>query len=165
MTTIRSFTVSVYALRRMPTGAEVLLLERAKAPAEGAWFQVTGRLNPGEGAAAAAWREVEEETGVVPDHLYTRPTGSSNGTGRRATPYSSRPYSSRSCLLRLQFGSTSRIADIGGSRLPRPSTSFHFPFSAIAWSACGATLSSGSLRRVWRSCGNDHRSRVSWYGF
>ena len=71
MIAIRSLTVSVYVIRyREPQQVDVLLLERAKAPALGAWFQVTGRLEAGEAAADAARREMVEETGLVPDRLY-----------------------------------------------------------------------------------------------
>jgi 8-oxo-dGTP pyrophosphatase MutT (NUDIX family) len=72
MTAIRSISVSVYLLRlSRREDWEVLLLERANPPAQGAWFQVTGRLEAGEAAVQAAWREVHEETGLTPDELYT----------------------------------------------------------------------------------------------
>ncbi len=45
------------------TGGEVLLLERARHP--GFWQSVTGSLEPGEVPAAAARREVAEETGIA----------------------------------------------------------------------------------------------------
>ncbi|MSO65448.1 MAG: NUDIX domain-containing protein [Alphaproteobacteria bacterium] len=69
-TPIRSLTVSVYLLRGKGAATEVLLLLRSKTPAAGCWFAVTGRVEPAEGAIAAAWREVQEETGLVPERLY-----------------------------------------------------------------------------------------------
>jgi 8-oxo-dGTP pyrophosphatase MutT (NUDIX family) len=56
--------IAVFVVRgREP---EVLLLRRA--PAEGAyWHVVAGRIEPGETAAAAAERELLEETGLVAD--------------------------------------------------------------------------------------------------
>ena len=60
---VRTPTVSVTAVRRGPTGQEVLLLRRI--PERGGFWQpVTGRRSPGETAAAAARRELEEETGA-----------------------------------------------------------------------------------------------------
>ena len=44
-------------------GGEFLLLERRKPP--GFWQSVTGSLEWGEGADAAASRELEEETGIT----------------------------------------------------------------------------------------------------
>ena len=68
-TPIRSMTVSVYLLR-WTDNPEILLLQRAKAPARGCWFQVTGRLEVAESAVAAARREVLEETGLGSVQLY-----------------------------------------------------------------------------------------------
>jgi ADP-ribose pyrophosphatase len=42
----------------------VLLIQRAKAPLEGRWTIPGGRVEAGEGLAAAVVREVLEETGV-----------------------------------------------------------------------------------------------------
>ena len=42
---------------------QVLLLERARQP--GYWQSVTGSLEPGESPDQAAWRELEEETGLT----------------------------------------------------------------------------------------------------
>jgi lipoyl(octanoyl) transferase len=53
-------TISVTATR--PDG-KVLLMRRSEARG-GFWQQVTGRIEPGEGAAAAARRELREETGA-----------------------------------------------------------------------------------------------------
>jgi lipoyl(octanoyl) transferase len=70
-------TVSVAALRTGREGPEVLLLRRT--PARGGFWQlVTGRVEPGESAAAAAARELREETGsaapILPleyEHAFT----------------------------------------------------------------------------------------------
>ena len=45
-------------------GREVLLIERAKGALQGRWSPPGGHIEPGERAAAAAVREVREETGV-----------------------------------------------------------------------------------------------------
>lgn len=52
--------VGVVCLR----GDEVLLIRRGKAPREGEWSLPGGRIEWGETAAAAAMRELTEETGV-----------------------------------------------------------------------------------------------------
>lgn len=52
--------VGVVCLR----GAEVLLIRRAKPPRQGEWSLPGGRIEWGETAAAAALRELREETGV-----------------------------------------------------------------------------------------------------
>jgi 8-oxo-dGTP diphosphatase len=44
--------------------AEVLLIRRAKPPRQGEWSLPGGRIEWGEAAAAAALRELREETGV-----------------------------------------------------------------------------------------------------
>jgi 8-oxo-dGTP diphosphatase len=45
-------------------GDSVLLIRRGKPPREGQWSIPGGRIEPGETAAAAALRELKEETGV-----------------------------------------------------------------------------------------------------
>ena len=52
--------VGVVCLR----GEEVLLIRRGKPPREGEWSLPGGRVEWGEGAQAAALRELKEETGV-----------------------------------------------------------------------------------------------------
>jgi 8-oxo-dGTP diphosphatase len=46
-------------------GDTVLLVERSKPPRAGLWSLPGGHIEPGETAAAAALRELAEETGVV----------------------------------------------------------------------------------------------------
>ena len=53
--------VGVVCLR----GDEVLLIQRGKPPREGEWSLPGGRLEWGETTAAAALRELKEETGVT----------------------------------------------------------------------------------------------------
>ncbi|HXF53031.1 MAG TPA: NUDIX hydrolase [Hyphomicrobiaceae bacterium] len=48
---------------------EVLLVERASGPSAGLWSLPGGHIEPGETAAAAALREVAEETGVSAELL------------------------------------------------------------------------------------------------
>ena len=50
-------------------GDSVLLIRRGKPPREGQWSIPGGRIEPGETAAAAALRELQEETGVEAELL------------------------------------------------------------------------------------------------
>lgn len=67
---IRSFAVSMVALRQDPEGVRVLLLRRTRPPA-GIWCQVVGGIEAGETAWQAALRELREETGLVPEELWS----------------------------------------------------------------------------------------------
>ncbi len=71
MTTLRVAFVDVYVLRPGPAGLETLGLRRA-APGRcvGAWEVVHGSIEAGETPAAAALRELWEETGLAPVRLY-----------------------------------------------------------------------------------------------
>ncbi len=72
MSQITVGVVDVYPVAREGAGAwRVLLLERASgARSAGAWEVVHGRIEAGEKPAAAARRELHEETGLVPSRLY-----------------------------------------------------------------------------------------------
>jgi dihydroneopterin triphosphate diphosphatase len=64
---IRCTHVEVYVFRRTATGPRFLILRRARSKSlPGVWQPVTGKLDRGESAQAAAAREVLEETGLAP---------------------------------------------------------------------------------------------------
>ena len=46
-------------------GSRVLIAERGNGPMRGSWSLPGGKIEPGETAAAAAAREIEEETGLA----------------------------------------------------------------------------------------------------
>lgn len=71
MTSVRVSLVDVYVLRRVGSGLELLVLRRASGGrCPGSWESVHGHIEAGEQPAAAASRELEEETGLVPEKLY-----------------------------------------------------------------------------------------------
>ncbi|MEL7472673.1 MAG: NUDIX domain-containing protein [Planctomycetota bacterium] len=64
--TIQSNYVDVYVLRRArPDAFEFLQLRRTAQRLHGTWQTVMGRIEQGETATDAAWRELGEETGLV----------------------------------------------------------------------------------------------------
>ncbi len=63
--------VDVYVLRGRGDGLEALLLRRARGQVRpGSWECVHGKIDAGETPAAAARRELREETGCTPMALY-----------------------------------------------------------------------------------------------
>ncbi|AMW05355.1 NUDIX domain-containing protein [Gemmatimonas phototrophica] len=68
--------VDVVVLSRAPEGSpdcwRVLAMRRAAGTrCTGAWEIVHGRIEPDEGPSQAARREVQEETGLTPERLYS----------------------------------------------------------------------------------------------
>jgi 8-oxo-dGTP pyrophosphatase MutT (NUDIX family) len=71
MTSVRTSLVDVYPLRLLGTSLECLALRRAPGRrCPGSWECVHGHIEPSEDPAAAARRELEEETGLAPVRLY-----------------------------------------------------------------------------------------------
>lgn len=74
MPTIRTDIIDVYVARAAPeqaTGSasafELLQLLRASEPMAATWHPIMGHIEPGETAVACAWREMEEEIGLLRD--------------------------------------------------------------------------------------------------
>ena len=70
MLPVKSFSVSVFILKRDGGGPKVLLLRRTGYLA-GLWCQVAGRIEPGEKAWQTAHREVREETRLELSELWS----------------------------------------------------------------------------------------------
>ena len=70
---IRAFLVSLVAIRKTEARHDVLLLKRTQSLV-GEWCQVAGSIEEGETAWQAALRELDEETGLKPNALYSADT-------------------------------------------------------------------------------------------
>jgi dihydroneopterin triphosphate diphosphatase len=68
---IRAAVVAAYIFRRVPNGAEYLLLKRSSRYMFGLWQHVAGSIEEGETALQAIIRELKEETGLTPLALYS----------------------------------------------------------------------------------------------
>jgi len=68
---IESFVVSVYVCKKEDDRGRYLLLKRKSKYMYGLWQQVSGKIKKGETGWQAAIREIKEETGLVPESLYS----------------------------------------------------------------------------------------------
>ncbi|HEX7338654.1 MAG TPA: NUDIX domain-containing protein [Rhodanobacteraceae bacterium] len=68
---VRCAMVSLVVLRGRGDACEVLLLRRASHYMHGAWTYVAGHVEAGETGWQAALRELDEETALTPDALYS----------------------------------------------------------------------------------------------
>jgi dATP pyrophosphohydrolase len=72
VTEVKAGIVDVYVVRIVGKAWRVLALRRAPgARRPGSWEAVHGRIDPGEAPPPAARRELREETGLVPERLYS----------------------------------------------------------------------------------------------
>jgi dATP pyrophosphohydrolase len=71
VTSVRVSLVDLYVLRGAGASLECLVLRRAAGGrCPGSWETVHGHIEPDETPTDAARRELEEETGLVPERLY-----------------------------------------------------------------------------------------------
>jgi dATP pyrophosphohydrolase len=71
MTSVRVSLVDVYVVRLVSTALECLALRRGPGGrCPGSWESVHGHIEPAEPPAAAAARELNEETGLIPERWY-----------------------------------------------------------------------------------------------
>ena len=71
MTSVRVSLVDLYVLRGVGASLECLVLRRAAGGrCPGSWETVHGHIEPDETPTDAVRRELEEETGLVPERLY-----------------------------------------------------------------------------------------------
>ena len=68
---IKSFSITAYICRIEDEGAQFLIIKRQTSYLQDTWQMVSGRIEQGEKAWEAALREIKEETGLIPDRLYS----------------------------------------------------------------------------------------------
>ena len=68
---IKSFSIAAYICRIENGGAQFLIIKRQTSYLRDTWQMVSGRIEHGEKAWEAALREIREETGLIPDRLYS----------------------------------------------------------------------------------------------
>jgi dATP pyrophosphohydrolase len=68
---IKSFSISAYVCRIEDAKGRYLILKRNSSYLPDSWQMVSGKIEKGEKAWEAALREITEETGLIPDRLYS----------------------------------------------------------------------------------------------
>jgi dATP pyrophosphohydrolase len=68
---VKSFSVAAYVCRVVSGRGRYLVIRRSTSYLKDTWQMVSGRVEPGETGWEAALREIEEETGLVPDRFYS----------------------------------------------------------------------------------------------
>lgn len=68
---VKSFSIAAYVCRVVSGRGRYLVIRRSTPYLKDTWQMVSGRIEPGETGWEAALREIEEETGLVPDRFYS----------------------------------------------------------------------------------------------
>lgn len=68
---VKSFSIAAYVCRVVSGRGRYLVIRRSTPYLKDTWQMVSGRVEPGETGWEAALREIEEETGLVPDRFYS----------------------------------------------------------------------------------------------
>ena len=68
---VKSFSIAAYVCRVVSERGRYLVVRRGTPYLKGSWQMVSGRVEAGETGWEAALREIEEETGLVPDRFYS----------------------------------------------------------------------------------------------
>ena len=68
---VKSFSIAAYVCRVVSGRGRYLVVRRSTPYLKGSWQMVSGRVEPGETGWEADLREIEEETGLVPDRFYS----------------------------------------------------------------------------------------------
>ncbi len=68
---IKSFSIAAYVCRVDSSHGRYLMVKRSTPYLNDTWQMVSGKIEKGEKAWQAALREIKEETGLVPDRLYS----------------------------------------------------------------------------------------------
>ena len=65
------YCISAYVIRQTSEGPRYLLIRRCGKYLPGTWQMISGGIENGETAVEAAFREIQEETGLIPYALYS----------------------------------------------------------------------------------------------
>jgi dATP pyrophosphohydrolase len=68
---IKSFSIAAFICRKKNNKGKYLIIRRSRQYLKGNWQMVSGKIEKGETAWQAALREIKEETGLIPDRLYS----------------------------------------------------------------------------------------------
>ena len=68
---VKSFSIAAFICRKENETGKYLILKRTSKYLKNSWQMVSGKLEKGETAWLAALREIKEETGIIPDRLYS----------------------------------------------------------------------------------------------
>ena len=68
---IKSFSIAAYICRIENGNARFLIIKRQTPYLPNSWQMVSGKIKKGKKAWEAALREIREETGLIPDRLYS----------------------------------------------------------------------------------------------
>lgn len=68
---ISPYCISAFIIHKSQEGSQYLLIRRCGKYLNGTWQMVTGGIHKGETAPQTALREIQEETGLIPDRLYS----------------------------------------------------------------------------------------------
>jgi dihydroneopterin triphosphate diphosphatase len=68
---VKSFSIAAYVCRVVSGRGRYLVIRRSTPYLRGTWQMISGAVEPGETGWEAALREIEEETGLVPDRFYS----------------------------------------------------------------------------------------------
>ncbi len=71
---IKSFSIAAYICKVVDGESRFLIIRRQSSYLPDSWQMVSGKIEKGEKAWEAALREIKEETGLVPDRLYSANT-------------------------------------------------------------------------------------------
>lgn len=68
---IKSFSIAAFIVKKTSHGVKYLIIRRSSETLNGNWQMVSGKLEEGENAVEATLREIKEETGLIPNRLYS----------------------------------------------------------------------------------------------
>ncbi len=68
---VKSFVVTAFICRKKNRKGEYLIIKRNSRYLNNTWQMVAGKIEKGETGWQAVLREIKEETGIIPDELYS----------------------------------------------------------------------------------------------